>query len=125
MTSRYDKDELKFRVKKQKLMDRERRRAELRAIKGKRIQTSKLIAWVIILLVTINAIWIESEAIHLMREAYNLDALGTLITVALSSAITLILDYAVYSLKAYHETKEEEHIKLERDKLNNDSGAVG
>ncbi len=55
-----------------------------------------------------------------MYKLQNLDALYSLITAVITESIS----FAVYAAKSYNETKQEELIKLERDKLN-ESEAMG
>lgn len=73
------------------------------------IQTSKLL----MLYIFSNGTIIEIYSMVIMFVMKDISALATLMTTVISETIS----FAIYSWKAYHETKEEEAILLERDRL--------
>ncbi len=61
----------------------------------------------------INCTAVEIYSMVVMWKLQNLDALYSLITAVVTESIS----FAVYCCKSYNETKQEEIIKLERDKM--------
>ncbi|MCD7805636.1 MAG: hypothetical protein LUH03_10950 [Oscillospiraceae bacterium] len=61
----------------------------------------------------INCTAVEIYSMVVMWKLQNLDALYSLITAVVTESIS----FAVYCCKSYNETKQEEIIKLERDKI--------
>lgn len=82
-----------------------------------RIETSKLIA--IYLFALLNAVIVYSM-VAMWRFA-DFSYLGVLI----SDIAAQVLVFAIYCLKAYHGKKQEEQIKLEKDKMFINLDAVG
>ena len=68
---------------------------------------------VIMAFLLINCTAVEVYSMVVMWKLANLDALYSLITAVVTESIS----FAVYAAKSYNETKQEEIIKLERDKM--------
>ena len=100
------------RMEKQKFFEDKRNELEL-----KKPQTSKVLMWTIMGITVAIALAIILYSMRVMEKFGDLSALHTLITVGVGTPITLALEFAIYSLKAFFETKEAEKIKLERDKF--------
>lgn len=83
----------------------------------KHIQTTKIFAFLIILIIMANSIWIEWSALQLMKSSFNLEALSTLITIGIGSSFAMVLEFGIYCCKSYLESKEQERINLEREKI--------
>ncbi len=67
-----------------------------------------------------NCSAVEVYSMVVMWKLQNLDALYSLITAVVTESIS----FAVYAAKSYNETKQEEIIKLERDKMSMNEAAV-
>ncbi|MCD7824214.1 MAG: hypothetical protein LUG86_09430 [Oscillospiraceae bacterium] len=67
-----------------------------------------------------NCSAVEVYSMVVMWKLQNLDALYSLITAVITESIS----FAVYAAKSYNETKQEEIIKLERDKMSMEEAAV-
>ncbi len=98
------------------------KRATIRQIKRsmkKAPSTTKFLMAYIFL----NCTAVEIYSMWVMWELMDLSALYALIT----AVVTESLSFAVYAWKAFNETKQEEIIRLERDKmeLEDDSSASG
>lgn len=99
-------------IKAERKKETYQRKAEIKKIKAEyrpKIETSKLLAFYLFIL--LNAIIIYSMVA--MWRFRDLTYLGVLI----SDIAAQVVIYAVYCIKAYKGKKEEEFIKLERDKL--------
>lgn len=125
MGSRYDKEELKHRVKLRKIERKGERILRKRELKAKRdsykkprkkIQTSKI--YIALLFVSCTCTQIFS--MMAMWHFGNLDSLGVLIGSTLTEGIGML----GYYLKSYHETKEQEKIKFEKEKFYNEFNNV-
>lgn len=68
---------------------------------------------IIVAYIFINCTAVEIYSMVVMYQFQNLDALYSLITAVITESIS----FAVYCCKAYNETKQEEIIKLERDRM--------
>ena len=68
---------------------------------------------IIVALIFINCTVVEIYSMAVMWFLQNLDALYALISAVIGESIS----FAVYAAKAYNETKQEEIIRLERDKM--------
>lgn len=132
MGSRYDKEDLKYRVelrriekKGEKILRKRELKEKLDSYKKpkKKIQMTKIITWYLFALLNIVLIY-SMVVMYLFRD---LSYLGVLITDIAAQVITFL----IYTYKSFKETKEEAIIELEREKLNtshstNDNGgAVG
>lgn len=124
-SSRYDSKEYKEELKHQKRLrkierDGERilRKQELKAKKNsykksnKKIQTSKIYFALLFISCTCTQIFSMTAMWHFG----NLDSLSVLIGSTLTEGIGML----GYYLKSYHETKEEEKIKFEKEKFYNE-----
>ena len=103
-------------IKAERKKENYKRKAEIRKIKAEcrpKVETSKMLAFY--LFVLLNAIIIYSMvAMWVFRDF-------TYLGVLISDIAAQVVIYAVYCVKAYKGKKEEEFIKLEREKL---SGGV-
>ena len=90
-------------------------RAERRKYSAKRIETSKLLA--VYLFVLFNVVLVF--AMVAMWTMHDLTYLGVLI----SDIAAQVLIYAIYCLKAYCAKKQEENVKLRREKMEQDQTA--
>lgn len=130
MGSRYDKEELKHKVKLRRIEERGERILRKRELKEKaksykkqrkKIQTSKIYMALLFLSCTGTQIF----SMMAMWHFGNLDSLSVLIGSTLTEGIGML----GYYLKSYKETCSEEQNKLEREKLkmmdNNTEEAVG
>lgn len=70
---------------------------------------------IIMAFLLINCTAVEVYSMVAMYRLQNLDSLYALITAVITESIS----FAVYCCKAYNETKQEELIRLERDKMEN------
>ena len=75
---------------------------------------------IIMAFLLINCTAVEIYSMVVMWKLENLDALYSLITAVVTESIS----FAVYAAKSYNETKQEEIIKLERDKMSITEAAV-
>lgn len=71
---------------------------------------------IIMFFIFANCTIVEIYAMWVMWYLMNLDALYALISAVVGESVS----FAVYAAKAYNETKQEELIKLERDKMENE-----
>ncbi|MCD8107313.1 MAG: hypothetical protein LUE20_05055 [Oscillospiraceae bacterium] len=90
------------------------KRLEIRTVRRsmrswKKPTTTKIVMAYIFL----NCTAVEIYSMVVMWKLQNLDALYSLITAVVTESIS----FAVYCCKSYNETKQEEIIKLERDKM--------
>lgn len=96
------------------------KRAEIRAVRrsmlplGKTTTTKRLMAFIFV-----NCSIVEAYSMIAMWHFEDLSALYALI----SAVITESISFAVYAAKSYNETKQEELVKLERDKLEAESAS--
>ncbi len=88
----------------------------------KKIQTTKIIAAVLMIFILANSLMIEFYAMYAMFVLDNLEALDVLITTAIGSCLTLVLEFAIYSAKSFLETKSEKQLEFEREKFQYESG---
>lgn len=68
---------------------------------------------IIMAFLLVNCTAVEVYSMVVMYQLQNLDALYSLITAVVTESIS----FAVYAAKSYIETKQEEIIRLERDKM--------
>ncbi|MCD7785781.1 MAG: hypothetical protein LUH18_09485 [Oscillospiraceae bacterium] len=68
---------------------------------------------IIVAYIFLNCTVVEVYSMVVMWKLQNLDALYALITAVVAESVS----FAVYAAKSYNETKQEEIIKLERDKM--------
>lgn len=87
----------------------------------KKIQTTKIIAAVLMIFILVNSLMIEFYAMYAMFVLSNLEALDVLITTAIGSCLTLVLEFAIYSAKSFLETKAEKQLEFEREKFQYES----
>lgn len=87
----------------------------------KKIQTTKIIAAVLMIFILVNSLMIEFYAMYAMFVLNNLEALDVLITTAIGSCLTLVLEFAIYSAKSFLETKAEKQLEFEREKFQYES----
>lgn len=120
---RYDK-RLERTKQRKEIFDR---KAEIRTVK-KSMRRFKLPTTTKILMayIFINCTVVEIYSMAAMWHVGDLSALYTLITAVVGETVS----FAVYAAKSYNETKQEEIIKLERDKMVQDTepdreGAMG
>ena len=88
----------------------------------KKIQTTKVIAAVLMVFILVNSLMIEFYAMYAMFVLDNLEALDVLITTAIGSCLTLVLEFAVYCAKSFLETKAEKKLEFDREKFQIESG---
>ncbi|MCD8013295.1 MAG: hypothetical protein LUG99_08985 [Lachnospiraceae bacterium] len=81
-----------------------------RSMRSFRLPTTTKIIMAFLL---VNCTAVEVYSMVVMWKLQNLDALYSLITAVITESIS----FAVYAAKSYNETKQEEIIKLERDKM--------
>lgn len=138
--SRYEtkeyKQEIKHKAKMRKIEERGEKKLRKQELKAKRdsyksprkkIQTSKIIAGALMILLLLNCLVIEAYSCYAMLVLQDLSALYVLIGAACTTVIGEVLSYGIYSLKAYAETKSEKNLEFEYHKFNahNDDSAVG
>lgn len=126
MGSRYDKEELKHRVKLRKIEQKGERTLRKRELKAKRdsykkpkkkIQTSKVITTTLMIVLLLNCLIIEAYSCWAMVKLNDLSALYVLIGAAVTTTIGEILSLTIYSAKSYKETKAEKDLEFEYEKL--------
>lgn len=128
--------EMEFKIKKkeieynlnQRLMKRKLRDLKHSLKHKKHIQFTKIALVAICFFIILNCTAVEVFSCYAMLKLYNLDALSSLISSVVVESITLLGTFISYSWKSLEETKAEEQIKLEREKLNlliSDDEAVG
>ena len=124
MGSRYDKEDLKYRVelrriekKGEKILRKRELKEKLDSYKKpkKKVQMTKIITWYLFALLNIVLIY-SMVVMYLFRD---LNYLGVLITDVAAQVITFL----IYTCKSFKETKEEALIELEREKMNNSYGS--
>lgn len=124
MGSRYDKEDLKYRVELRKIEKKGEKILRKRELKEKldsykkpkkKIQMTKIITWYLFALLNIVLIY-SMVVMYLFRD---LNYLGVLITDVAAQVITFL----IYTCKSFKETKEEALIELEREKMNNSYGS--
>ena len=91
----------------QKKMEMRRIKKELR--KGVGLTTTKLLCFYIFVIFNV----VLAQALIAMWHFADLSYLGVIISDILGQVVV----YAIYSIRAYKDTKSEENIRLERDKL--------
>lgn len=74
---------------------------------------------IIMAFLLVNCTAVEIYSMVVMWKLENLDALYSLITAVVTESIS----FAVYAAKSYNETKQEEIIKLERDRMSMEEAA--
>lgn len=125
MGSRYDKAEIKHRIKLQKIERKGEAILRKRELKKKinsykaprkKIQTSKIYFALLFFSCSCTQIF----SMIAMWHFGNLDSLSVLIGSTLTEGIGML----GYYLKSYHETKEEEKIKFEKEKFYNEFNNV-
>lgn len=126
MGSRYDPAEIRFkaklarvRSKGEELQRKEFLRAEMEKYKPqkRKVQASKIY----LLILFFSCFSVQVYAMYVMWYFQDLSSLSTLIGATLSEGIGLL----GYFAKSYHETKAEEELKLEREKLAMNEEAKG
>lgn len=125
MGSRYDKAEIKHRIKLQKIERKGEAILRKRELKKKinsykaprkKIQTSKIYFALLFFSCSCTQIF----SMIAMWHFGNLDSLSVLIGSTLTEGVGML----GYYLKSYHETKEEEKIKFEKEKFYNEFNNV-
>ncbi|MCD7732395.1 MAG: hypothetical protein LUH56_03025 [Oscillospiraceae bacterium] len=103
--------------KKKKIYDK---KLEIRKIKRSMHTCTLCGVWkkptttkIVMAYIFINCTVVEIYSMVIMWKLQNIDALYALITAVITESIS----FAVYCCKSYNETKQEEIIKLERDKM--------
>ena len=85
--------------------------------KNKKLQTTKILTAALMIFILFNCIAIEAYSMYVMYELGNLEALSALITTAIGSCFTLVLEFAVYCAKSFLETKAEKELEFRREQL--------
>lgn len=85
--------------------------------KKKKLQTTKILTVALMIFILFNCIAVESYSMYVMYTLGNLDALSALITTAIGSCFTLVLEFAVYCAKSFLETKAEKELEFKREQL--------
>lgn len=85
--------------------------------KKPKLQTTKIFATFLLVFVLLNSILVEVYSMYAMLKLYDLSALYTLITTAIGSSFALVLEFGIYSLKSFLETKAEKAQEFEYAKL--------
>ena len=85
--------------------------------KKKKLQTTKILTAALMIFILFNCIAIEAYSMYVMYTLGNLDALSALITTAIGSCFTLVLEFAVYCAKSFLETKAEKELEFRREQL--------
>lgn len=132
MSSRYDskeyKEELEFNKKLKKIEERGLRKLKKRELKEranqykkprKKIQTTKIITALLMILMLVNCLAIEAYSCYVMFVLQDLSALYSLIGAVVTTTIGEVLAFTVYSAKSYKETKAEKDMELEYKKIEN------
>ncbi len=118
--------EKRFREKQRKARLRNEsiyRKQELKRIRNmykkdrKKIQTSKLITALLMILLLVNCVAIEVYSCYVMLVLQDLSALYSLIGAAISTVIGEVLAYTIYSIKSFNETKAEKDLEFEKEKF--------
>lgn len=100
---------MKAKARERDLEIKEIRSSNTVEIEKKKVSTTKLL----MLFIFINCTVVEGYSMWVMYTLGDLSALYALI----GAVITESISFAVYCVKAFNETKEEERIRLERDKF--------
>lgn len=85
--------------------------------KKKKLQTTKILTAALMIFILFNCIAVESYSMYVMYELGNLEALSALITTAIGSCFTLVLEFAVYCAKSFLETKAEKELEFKREQM--------
>ena len=85
--------------------------------KNKKLQTTKILTAILMIFILFNCIAVESYSMYVMYKLGNLEALSALITTAIGSCFTLVLEFAVYCAKSFFETKAEKELEFKREQL--------
>ena len=85
--------------------------------KNKKLQTTKILTTILMIFILFNCIAVESYSMYVMYKLGNLEALSALITTAIGSCFTLVLEFAVYCAKSFFETKAEKELEFKREQL--------
>ena len=85
--------------------------------KNKKLQTTKILTVALMIFILFNCIAVESYSMYVMYTLGNLEALSALITTAIGSCFTLVLEFAVYCAKSFLETKAEKELEFRREQL--------
>ena len=85
--------------------------------KNKKLQTTKILTAILMIFILFNCIAVESYSMYVMYTLGNLEALSALITTAIGSCFTLVLEFAVYCAKSFLETKAEKELEFRREQL--------
>lgn len=104
----------KAKVRERNLEIEEIRSSNTVTIEKKKVSTTKLL----MLFIFINCTVVEAYSMWVMYTLDDLSALYALI----GAVITESISFAIYCVKAFNETKEEERIRLEREKFEYEAG---
>ena len=85
--------------------------------KNKKLKTTKILTAILMIFILFNCIAVESYSMYVMYKLGNLEALSALITTAIGSCFTLVLEFAVYCAKSFFETKAEKELEFKREQL--------
>lgn len=83
----------------------------------KKIQTTKIITALLMILMLVNCLAIEIYSCYAMLVLQDLSALYVLIGAAVTTVIGEVLSFSIYSLKSLKETKAEKELEFEYHKL--------
>ena len=92
--------------------------------KKKKLQTTKILTVALMIFILFNCIAVEAYSMYVMYKLGNLDALSALITTAIGSCFTLVLEFAVYCAKSFLETKAEKELEFKREQLQMSQGNI-
>ena len=90
----------------------------MKSKKNKKLQTTKILTVALMILILFNCIAVEAYSMYVMYKLGNLDALSALITTAIGSCFTLVLEFSVYCAKSFLETKAEKELEFKREQMN-------
>ena len=85
--------------------------------KNKKLQTTKILTAVLMIFILFKCSVVKSYSMYVMYKLGNLEALSALITTAIGSCFTLVLEFAVYCAKSFFETKAEKELEFKREQL--------
>ena len=105
----FDLTKEEYQAKLEKIKESNTQKKYRKALREEKIETSKLIA--IYLFALLNAVIVYSMVA--MWKFVDFSYLGVLI----SDIAAQVLIYAIYCLKAYHGKKQEEQVKLEKERM--------
>ncbi|MGN0298479.1 MAG: hypothetical protein ACI4C1_04740 [Lachnospiraceae bacterium] len=88
-----------------------------------KLQTTKVFAAFLLVFVLVNSILVEAYSMYAMLALNDLSALYVLITTAIGSSFALVLEFGIYSLKSFAETKAEKAQEFEYVKLATEASA--